>query len=116
MTLGDSTKVVTVCRFVDRSEREKNDVQHQQQFTNLYVKNLPASVKTQEDLEQMFAEYGEISSAITLTVRVLVYAPSEGTAHHFGSQKQPHKLVDAAVRLWAVRSAECRSQQRFWLC
>lgn len=54
MTLGDSSKVVTVCRFVDRSARERNDDQKQQRhFTNLYVKNLPERVNTQEDLEQV---------------------------------------------------------------
>lgn len=33
-------------------------------FTNLYVKNLPSSVRGEEDLVKMFEVHGEITSAI----------------------------------------------------
>lgn len=65
MRLGDSEKIVRVSEFLSRTER--GDAKRL--FTNLYVKNLPDSIKTKEQLEELFAEYGAISSAVIMTVR-----------------------------------------------
>lgn len=62
--LGDSDKVVTVTEFVSKQDRGDP----KQNFTNVYVKNLPASVKTEDDVKAMFSEYGEISSVALMKV------------------------------------------------
>jgi RNA recognition motif-containing protein len=65
MRLGDSDKIVRVTEFLSRTERGDP----KRTFTNLYVKNLPENVKTKEDLEGMFTDYGTISSAVIMEVR-----------------------------------------------
>lgn len=62
MRLGESEKIVHVCEFLSRTERGDP----RQLFTNLYIKNLPDSVATKEDLERMFSEFGSISSAVLM--------------------------------------------------
>lgn len=66
MRLGESDRIVRVTEFLSRTER--GDAARQ--FTNLYVKNLPESVKTKEQLEKLFSEHGTISSAVIMLVRL----------------------------------------------
>lgn len=65
--LGESEKVVTVTEFISKQERgdPKKD------FTNIYVKHLPPSITTENELKEMFQEYGEISSVALMKVSVL---------------------------------------------
>lgn len=60
----NSEKVVTVCEFLSRQERGDSA----QKFTNIYVKNLPESVGTDEALQALFTEYGDITSAVVQKV------------------------------------------------
>jgi polyadenylate-binding protein len=53
-------RVVTVTPFL--SLKERNAKNGQQAFTNVYVKNLPAEIDTEEKLREMFAKYGAITS------------------------------------------------------
>lgn len=62
--LGESDKVVTVTEFVSKQDRGDP----KQHFTNVYVKSLPPSVKTEEDVKTMFGEFGEISSVAMMKV------------------------------------------------
>ena len=62
--LGESDKVVTVTEFVSKQERGDP----KQTFTNVYVKNLPSSITTEEEVKTMFGEYGEISSVALMKV------------------------------------------------
>lgn len=62
--LGDSDKVVTVTEFVSKQDRGDP----KQNYTNLYVKNLPASVTTEHDVKEMFSEFGSISSVALMKV------------------------------------------------
>jgi polyadenylate-binding protein len=64
MSLGDSDKIVRVCEFLSRTERSDA----KSLYTNLYVKNLPESVKAKEDLENIFSEFGTISSSVVMKV------------------------------------------------
>lgn len=41
----------------------KAKISHQDQFTNLYIKNLPNTIRTQEDLENLFRPFGDIVSS-----------------------------------------------------
>ena len=61
----DSDKVVTVCEFLSRQERGEAG----KRFTNVYVKNLPDSVQTDDDLQKLFGQYGIITSAVVQLVR-----------------------------------------------
>lgn len=56
--LGDSEQVVTVTEFISKQDRGDP----KKRFTNVYVKNLPASVTTEGDLRTLFSEFGDISS------------------------------------------------------
>lgn len=56
--LGDSEQVVTVTEFISKQDRGDP----KKRFTNVYVKNLPASVTTEEDLKKLFEGFGDISS------------------------------------------------------
>lgn len=62
--LGDSDKVVTVTEFVSKQDRGDP----KSNFTNVYVKNLPSSVTSEEEVKKMFGEYGEISSVALMKV------------------------------------------------
>jgi len=53
-----SGRVVYVSNFQKRDNRAKN-----QEFTNLYVKNIPKSM-SQEDLEKLAAPFGEVASCV----------------------------------------------------
>lgn len=71
--LGESDKVVTVTEFVSKQDRGDP----KQNFTNVYVKNLPLSVTTEDEVKTMFGEYGEISSVALMKAcsasRVLIH-------------------------------------------
>jgi len=59
--LGEASingRPVVVMKYTRREPRNPETT-----FTNVYIKNLPESVKTDEDLSQLFAEFGEVSSA-----------------------------------------------------
>lgn len=62
--LGESEKVVTVTEFISKQDRSDP----KKLFTNVYVKNLPASVETEEELKTMFEEFGPISSIALMKV------------------------------------------------
>jgi polyadenylate-binding protein len=51
-------KVITVCEFVKKGEREEGKIE----YTNLYVKNLPEAF-SEEKVKEVFAKFGNISSA-----------------------------------------------------
>jgi polyadenylate-binding protein len=77
MRLGDSDKIVRVCEFLSRTERGDT----KRLFTNLYVKNLPDSVQTKEELEKMFAEFGTISSAVIMKVQLRLLSIVQSWCH-----------------------------------
>jgi len=39
------------------------EVKHSDTYTNIYIKNLPSGLTTKEELEELFGEYGEITSS-----------------------------------------------------
>ena len=57
--LGDSDKVVTVTEFI--SKQDRGDAM--QNFTNVYVKNLPNTIQNEDAVRGLFKEFGSISSA-----------------------------------------------------
>jgi polyadenylate-binding protein len=61
MLLND--KKVYVGHHISRKERQSKLDEMKSQFTNLYIKNLDLSV-TQEEFEEMFQQYGEVTSAV----------------------------------------------------
>jgi polyadenylate-binding protein len=61
MLLND--RAVFVGRFVPRKEREQQLGEKAKKFTNVFVKNLGEEVKDDEQLKDMFKEFGEIQSA-----------------------------------------------------
>lgn len=61
MLLND--RMVFVGRFVPRKDREKIIGERAKKFTNVFVKNFGDEVKTDEQLKDMFKEFGEILSA-----------------------------------------------------
>lgn len=61
MLLND--KQVFVGRFVPRKEREKQIGERAKKFTNVFVKNFSEEIKDDEQLKDMFKEFGEIVSA-----------------------------------------------------
>ena len=56
---------VYVGPFIKRSEREPNK---EANYTNVYVKNLQLEVDD-DKLQEMFAEYGSVTSAVVMKVR-----------------------------------------------
>jgi len=60
--------VLTVAHFKSRKERTTGETVAP--FTNVFVKNLPASVDSEEKLKELFGEFGEITS---------VYIPKDGS-------------------------------------
>lgn len=63
--LGESDKVVTVTEYLSKHDRSGS----KQLFTNVYVKNLPESFKTEDDVKAMFGAFGDISSVALMKVR-----------------------------------------------
>jgi polyadenylate-binding protein len=63
--LGDSDKVVTVTEFISKQDRGDG----KQNFTNVYVKNLPSTIQSEDDVRGLFKEFGTISSAACMKVR-----------------------------------------------
>ena len=82
-------KTVTVQAFRSRDERGGS----QQTFTNLYVKNLPEEY-TEEQLTEMFAPHGEITSLVIQT-------DAEGKSRGFGfvSFQEPEQAAAAVEAL-----------------
>lgn len=66
--LGDSENVVTVTEFVSKQDRGDS----KQLFTNIYVKNLPPSIQSEDDVKAMFAEFGDISSVALMKVSIVL--------------------------------------------
>lgn len=64
--LGDSDKVVTVTEFI--SKQDRGDAK--QNFTNVYVKNLPNTIQNEDAVRGLFTEFGTISSAACMKVGV----------------------------------------------
>lgn len=62
--LGDSDKVVTVTEFI--SKQDRGDAK--QNFTNVYVKNLPNTIQNEDAVRGLFQEFGTISSAACMKV------------------------------------------------
>jgi len=56
-------KKVYVGKFINRKERESQNGQRSNQFTNVYVKNLTEDMDTDEKLEKYFTKYGKVVSA-----------------------------------------------------
>ena len=56
-----------VGRFMSRRERLEKLGTTPQQFTNIYIKNFPDEVDSDEKLEAMFSEFGKIVSAKVMT-------------------------------------------------
>lgn len=61
---------VYVGPFLKKSDRP---VDKENQFTNVYIKNLPDSVDDAK-LNEMFSEHGTVTSAVVMTV-CLLYLP-----------------------------------------
>ncbi|KAH0793151.1 embryonic polyadenylate-binding protein-like isoform X3 [Histomonas meleagridis] len=53
-------KKITVESFISKRTNPINN----QTFTNLYIKNLPPSIKTNNDLKRLFSRYGKIVSVL----------------------------------------------------
>ena len=62
-------KKVYVGPFQKRQERPEDG---EVRFTNVYVKNVAESV-SDEKLREMFAEFGEVTSAVIMKVRVSMF-------------------------------------------
>ena len=63
---------VYVGPFLKKSDRP---VDRENQFTNVYIKNLPDSVDDAK-LNEMFSEHGTVTSAVVMTVCLLYLFPS----------------------------------------
>ena len=64
-------KKVYVGPFLKRQDRPDDG---EVRFTNVYVKNMAESV-TSEKLDEMFSEFGEVTSAVVMTVSKLLSEP-----------------------------------------
>ncbi|KAH7913713.1 hypothetical protein BJ138DRAFT_1058406 [Hygrophoropsis aurantiaca] len=88
MLLND--KKVYVGHHISRKERQSKLDEMKSQFTNLYIKNLDTAV-TQEEFEQLFLKYGNVTSAI-------VQFDEEGKSKGFGFVNyEHHEEAQAAV-------------------
>lgn len=90
MLLND--KKVYVGHHISRKERQSKLDEMKAQFTNLYVKNLDPET-SQEDFEKMFAEFGNVTSA-------LLSIDENGKSRGFGfvnyeNHEEAQKAVDA---------------------
>lgn len=54
--IGGKILQVDIYKVTSRHDRDP------QRFTNVFVKNLPSDIKTNEDLKNLFAEFGDITS------------------------------------------------------
>lgn len=81
-------KVVTVCHFIPRKERQKDVVDSK--FTNVFVKNLEDNV-TEEKLKEIFGALGLVNSCV-------VMANSEGKSKCFGFVNfEKHEDAEKAI-------------------
>jgi polyadenylate-binding protein len=88
MLLND--KIVFVGPFKSRKEREKTGEYKANEFTNVYVKNVDASV-TKEKLLEAFAKFGEITNAV-------VMINEDGKSKGFGFMNfKDHEAAQRAV-------------------
>ena len=89
MLLND--KKVFVGQYIPRKEREAKMHEQRARFTNIYVKNVEPEV-TQEQFEQLFSKYGEITSC---TLSIDEEGKSRGFGFvNFGDHEQAQKAVD----------------------
>jgi polyadenylate-binding protein len=83
-------------------------VPKEQVYTNVYVKNLPASIATDEDLADLFRDFGEIASA-----KLQIRQAADGTGQFFGfcDFKSHEDAVNAVAALngkeLAGKTLEC---------
>lgn len=88
MLLND--KKVYVGHHISRKERQSKLDEMKAQFTNLYIKNLDTEV-TQEEFEELFKRYGNITSAI-------IQFDEQGKSKGFGFVNyESHEEAQAAV-------------------
>ena len=63
--------------------------QAEQDPTNLYIANLPHSVK-ESDLETMFSPYGQVGVVVVVVVVIFVVVDLETMFSHYGQVDHPH--------------------------
>ena len=100
--------LITVRRFVghfmSRRERNEKNGATPQHFTNVYMKNFPEEIDTDEKLAQMFSEHGKIVSA-------KVMLDSNGKSRGFGfcsfespaDAEQVNYCIQYLVLQWCFR-------------
>ncbi|KAE8256271.1 hypothetical protein A4X13_0g2752 [Tilletia indica] len=102
MLLND--KKVFVGHHIPRKERQAKIEEARSRFTNVYIKNLDPSV-TQEEFEEMFTNYGKITSAI-------LSIDEEGKSRGFGFINfENHDQAQDAVD--GLHDSEHRGQKLF---
>ncbi|CAD6969954.1 unnamed protein product [Tilletia controversa] len=102
MLLND--KKVFVGHHIPRKERQAKIEEARSRFTNVYIKNLDPSV-TQEEVEEMFAAFGKITSAI-------LSVDEEGKSRGFGFINfENHDQAETAVN--ELHDSEHRGQKLF---
>jgi len=85
--IGGSNLVVFVGPFISKRERQ---AQNSQNFTNVYVKNLPQSA-TYADVDTLFSKYGKITSGV-------IMKGDSGESRGFGFFNfETHEQAKAAV-------------------
>eukprot|EP00892_Ulva_mutabilis_P010582 jgi/Ulvmu1/7897/UM004_0129.1 len=96
--LGESENVVTVSEFVSKQNREDS----KQLFTNVYVKNLPPSVETEDDVKALFHNFGEVSS-----VALIKASPNAENSKLFAFVNfEKHKDAEAACKALHQKEVE----------
>ncbi|GAA5897541.1 polyadenylate-binding protein [Sporobolomyces salmoneus] len=102
MLLND--KVVYVGIHIPKRERQAKIDEIRAHFTNLYVKNVPVEVDT-EEFRQMFEPYGKVTSAVITT-------DNEGKSKGFGFVNyEQHE--DAAKAVDALHEKDYKGQQLY---
>ena len=97
-------RAVYVAHHVPRVERESQAEAQRAKFTNVYVKNLPEDT-TQAKLEEMFAEFGEVTSTHLATNQ-------DGSSRGFGFVNfKTHEDAEKAVE--ALNDKEVAGKQLY---
>jgi polyadenylate-binding protein len=81
-------KVITVCSFVKKGEREEGKIE----YTNLYVKNLPEGF-SEEKVKEVFAKFGNISSAKYEEDKNMAYVNFENHANAKQAEEELNEQV-----------------------
>ncbi|GMH36099.1 hypothetical protein BSKO_03967 [Bryopsis sp. KO-2023] len=92
MIMGSDTLVVE--KFVPKTERDKS----RPGFTNVYVRNFPTSIDSEQSLKNLFSEFGEISS-------VFLAQAEDGSLKGFG-------FVNFSSHEAAQRAVETMNEKR----